>query len=131
MLRPIYEATVIPVIEAVVAVVDAVRVAFGVPSPSSAEPTGAVDPTPLSGSDASPQMAPNDAMYSSQWHYQLIGDVETVWDDYSGAGVEVAVYDDGVETAHPDLNYDPQNRQFESYSRPNTNTSCSSVFRRR
>lgn len=55
-------------------------------------------------------------MYSSQWHYPLIGDVETVWEDYSGAGIEVAVYDDGVETSHPDLNYDPQNRQFEGYS---------------
>ena len=49
MLRPIYEATVIPVIEAVVAVVDAVRVAFGVPSSSPVEPTGTVDPVPVSG----------------------------------------------------------------------------------
>ena len=62
---------------------------------------------------ASPQMTPNDTLYGSQWHFPLIGDVEAVWEDYSGAGVEVAVYDDGVETAHPDLNYDPQNRQFE------------------
>jgi len=47
-------------------------------------------------------------LYSSQWHFSLIGDIETIWADYNGTGVTVAVYDDGIEITHPDLddNYD-------------------------
>ena len=53
-------------------------------------------------------MQPNDPLYSSQWHFTLIGDIETIWDDYTGEGIAVGVYDEGVESAHPDLddNYD-------------------------
>lgn len=51
---------------------------------------------------------PTDPLYADQWHFPLIGDVESVWDDYTGAGVTVAVYDEGVQYTHPDLddNYD-------------------------
>ena len=47
-------------------------------------------------------------LYASQWHFRLIGDIETVWAEYSGTGVDVAVYDAGTERWHPDLdgNYD-------------------------
>ncbi|AHM03352.1 hypothetical protein roselon_00952 [Roseibacterium elongatum DSM 19469] len=47
-------------------------------------------------------------LYSQQWHFNLIGDIETIWAEYSGDGVLVAVYDDGVEDTHDDLdgNYD-------------------------
>lgn len=53
-------------------------------------------------------MTPNDPLYASQWHFDLIGDIEAIWDEYSGAGVSVAVYDDGVDLDHEDLddNYD-------------------------
>lgn len=53
-------------------------------------------------------MRPNDPNYSSQWHFNLIGDIETVWNDYTGSGVQVGVYDDGVQATHEDLadNYD-------------------------
>jgi subtilisin family serine protease len=49
-----------------------------------------------------------DARYAQQWHFDLIGDIETIWQTYSGAGVAVAVYDDGMDQTHPDLvaNYD-------------------------
>jgi subtilisin family serine protease len=52
---------------------------------------------------------PTDPLYGSQWHFPLIGDIETIWDEYDGSGVHVGVYDDGVEYTHPDLsgNYDP------------------------
>jgi len=52
---------------------------------------------------------PTDPLYASQWHFPLLGDIETIWDEYTGAGVNVGVYDDGVEYTHPDLsgNYDP------------------------
>ena len=117
MLRPLYTAAVVPVIDAFVAVVDAVKVAFGIPFANAGTPevSETVQPASADAPAASPQMTPNDTLYTSQWHFPLIGDVETVWEDYSGAGVEVAVYDDGVETSHPDLNYDPQNRQFQNY----------------
>ena len=48
-------------------------------------------------------MHPNDPLYSQQWHLTRLGDIEKIWDEYSGAGVHVGVYDTGVETTHPDL----------------------------
>ncbi len=53
-------------------------------------------------------MTPNDPLFSSQWFYSLIGDIETVWDEFNGAGVHVGIYDSGVDFNHPDLaaNYD-------------------------
>ncbi len=53
-------------------------------------------------------MTPTDPLYAQQWHFALIGDIERIWDDYTGAGVSVYVVDDGVQTTHPDLaaNYD-------------------------
>ncbi len=51
---------------------------------------------------------PTDSFYASQWHFPLIGDIETIWDEFTGNGVTVAVYDDGVQSSHADLdgNYD-------------------------
>lgn len=58
---------------------------------------------------------PTDPLFASQWHFPLIGDIESIWDEYTGAGVHVAVYDDGVQYTHPDLaaNYDAS-MHFES-----------------
>ena len=39
----------------------------------------------------------------SQWHLRYLGDISRVWADYSGKGVSVAVYDQGIESAHWDL----------------------------
>lgn len=49
-----------------------------------------------------------DPLYVQQWHMTRIGDLETIWEEFTGAGVKVGVYDDGVESTHPDLaaNYD-------------------------
>jgi Ca2+-binding RTX toxin-like protein len=38
-----------------------------------------------------------------QWHFDYLGDIEKIWDEYSGAGVNVGIYDDGLEATHPDL----------------------------
>jgi len=65
-----------------------------------------------------PFYVPTDSLFSSQWHLKNTGqtggtagidiNVTPVWDDYTGAGVSVAVYDDGVDFTHSDLdgNYD-------------------------
>ncbi len=51
---------------------------------------------------------PTDPLYASQWHFTLIGDIQTIWDEYSGVGVHVGVYDSGTDYNHEDLaaNYD-------------------------
>lgn len=51
---------------------------------------------------------PTDNFYSQQWHFNLIGDIETIWDEYTGLGVKIGVYDDGIDASHADLaaNYD-------------------------
>ncbi len=51
----------------------------------------------------------NDDLYDAQWHFDYMGDIEKIWEEYSGAGVHVGVYDDGLQYTHPDLaaNYDP------------------------
>ena len=66
-----------------------------------------------------PLYMPSDGMVSSQWHLKNTGqtggtagidiNVSTVWDDYTGAGVSIGIYDDGVDFTHSDLddNYDP------------------------
>lgn len=56
-------------------------------------------------------VVPTDPLYASQWHLDLIGDLERLWDQYTGAGVRVVVFDDGLETTHADLNdnYDASN----------------------
>ena len=46
----------------------------------------------------------SDPLFAKQWHFKLLGDVNRIWDDYSGAGVTVGVYDDGLQYNHPDLN---------------------------
>ena len=128
MLRPLFTAAVVPVIDAVVAVVDAVRVAFGIPfarSDADRNTDSVAESAPPESSSeppATPLMTPDDPLYDDQWHFPLIGDVETVWEDYSGAGVEVAVYDDGVEIGHPDLDLNYNNQIFDNYSPLPTST---------
>ncbi|MEO0386257.1 MAG: S8 family serine peptidase [Pseudomonadota bacterium] len=61
---------------------------------------------------------PTDDLFGNQWHLLNTGqsggvagvdlNVVDVWEDYTGEGVTVAVWDDGVQYTHPDLdgNYD-------------------------
>ena len=61
-----------------------------------------------------PGLVPNDPLYPQQWHFALIGGtqgqagMEELWNSYTGAGVSVGIYDDGIDFAHEDLaaNYD-------------------------
>ena len=49
-------------------------------------------------------LTPADTLYAQQWHLQAMGELEEVWADYTGAGVKVGIYDDGVQRTHHDLN---------------------------
>ncbi|MEM9197431.1 MAG: S8 family serine peptidase [Pseudomonadota bacterium] len=75
------------------------------------------DRTPVTTSDVfeiALDFVPSDTLYGEQWHLNNTGqsggtpgidiNVEEVWDDYSGAGVTVGIWDDGVEYTHADLN---------------------------
>lgn len=66
-----------------------------------------------------PDYIPTDPLYGNQWHLALIGrlgftsgqdfaGLERIWADYTGDGVAVGVWDDGIESDHWDLdgNYD-------------------------
>ena len=46
-------------------------------------------------------MHPSDPLYAQQWHLASLGDIEKIWDEYSGAGIHVGVYDTGVESRSP------------------------------
>ena len=59
-------------------------------------------------------MTPTDTLYGQQWHFDQLGTlaaarlIERIWNDYTGVGIHVGVYDEGVQSSHTDLdnNYD-------------------------
>ncbi|MES2596905.1 MAG: S8 family serine peptidase [Verrucomicrobiota bacterium] len=69
--------------------------------------------TPLLKRAARVTAAPNDPLFSQQWHLQNTGQgkglkgmdaqVPQVWDQHQGDGIHVAIVDTGIERAHPDL----------------------------
>lgn len=71
-----------------------------------------------SGLQLTPLAAPTDGLYASEWHLRNTGqtggttgidlNVTGVWTDYTGQGVSIAVYDDGLDYRNVDLdgNYD-------------------------
>lgn len=48
---------------------------------------------------------PNDPLLSQQWHLTGANGINapSVWDEYRGAGVTIAMVDDGVQYTHPDI----------------------------
>src|SRR5687768_14505919 len=62
--------------------------------------------------------APSDSLFGKSWHLKNTGqtggkvgidiNVTAAWDDYTGEGIKVGVYDDGIDYNHADLdgNYD-------------------------
>lgn len=85
---------------------------FGAP-PAAVEtapartPVLKTDTAPVSSGNR-PAYTPVDPLFASQWHFGFLGDIETIWDEYTGDGVAVGVYDDGLQYSHWDLapNYD-------------------------
>lgn len=66
-----------------------------------------------------PGPLPNDPYFAYQWHLLNLGqlggrpgvdlNVVPVWQDYTGAGIEIGIFDAGTQVEHPDLhaNWDP------------------------
>lgn len=52
--------------------------------------------------------APTDPIYALQWHFPMLGNIQKIWEEFTGRGVRVAVVDLGVEGTHEDIasNYD-------------------------
>jgi Ca2+-binding RTX toxin-like protein len=79
-----------------------------IPAPSDDLPPG----TPVT------FLIPSDSRFNSSWHLLNTGqsggipgidiNVTRAWDDYTGAGIKIAIFDDAVQYTHPDLaaNYD-------------------------
>lgn len=95
---------------------------------SGAQISGALSQTsglsffyPLVTQQEQSRFVPNDPLFSQQWYLKNTlpdgnapgadADVLGAWDKYQGAGVTVAVVDNGVQYTHPDLmpNYDASN----------------------
>ena len=55
---------------------------------------------------AEPYFAPSDTYYSAQkarsHSTSMIGDIESVWDSYTGKGTKIAIIDDGFDYNHPE-----------------------------
>ena len=54
----------------------------------------------------SPTFTPSDPLFSQQWHLGSGSNainVQSVWDDYTGAGIKVGLLDDGVDYNHVDI----------------------------
>ena len=50
---------------------------------------------------------PTDPLFAQQWYLTSpVGGINVlpVWNDYTGAGVKIALFDTGVDFSHPDLN---------------------------
>jgi len=62
----------------------------------------AVFATPLVERQRAARATTNDPLLGQQWHLPLIG-AQAAWDTANGAGVNIAIVDDGLEYTHPDL----------------------------
>ena len=78
-----------------------------------------------------------DAEYGPQWHLGYLGDLAKVWQDFTGKGVKVGLFDDGAQSWHWDLapNYDSSNNLNVngsivdgSWSGPYHGTACAGII---
>jgi len=68
---------------------------------------GITDSRPMLGMQMVKRMTPTDPLFASQWHLKQTNGIHvnasTVWDTNQGSSIKVAVIDDGLQLAHPDL----------------------------
>ncbi|MBD8679968.1 S8 family serine peptidase [Sphingomonas sp. CFBP 13720] len=69
---------------------------------------GLMDAGPTAATVAIASLGLADPEAAGQWHLGKLGDIAKIWEDYTGKGVKVGVYDSGVQYGHYDLasNYD-------------------------
>jgi subtilisin-like proprotein convertase family protein len=78
------------------------------------ETEGVVYAAPLIGRRHARRALPNDPLFAQQWHLWNTGqvpgavagndiDVRGAWDYATGVGINIAIVDDGLQIAHPDL----------------------------
>ena len=65
-------------------------------------------------------MTPTDPLFASQWHLFMLGNIQAIWDEYDGTGVNVGVYDDGFDYNHEDMaaNYDASLQVVDNLGNP-------------
>ncbi|GGJ36564.1 S8 family serine peptidase [Neoroseomonas lacus] len=63
-----------------------------------------LDPTPAPSPASPSDFLPPDELLLDQWHLFRLGNLARIWDEYTGAGIHVGIYDDGVQYTHHDLN---------------------------
>ena len=51
----------------------------------------------------------SDPFFAQQWHFAQLGDIKTIWSEYSGKGIHIGLFDEPMDAKHADLvgNYDP------------------------
>src|SRR5262245_19633618 len=78
------------------------------PQPSLGAGASEATVTTLTSTTASTEPPPSDDLFDAQWHFDYLGDIQKIWEEYTGVDVHVGIYDDGLQTDHPDLddNYD-------------------------
>lgn len=74
---------------------------------------GVLSAEPQLARQQSKRLFPNDTFFTNQWHLSNTGQfhgtakmdvrVTNVWDTYRGSGMYIAIIDDGLQVAHPDL----------------------------
>ena len=69
------------------------------PSPASGGVGGPSLVTPTT--TASTEPPPTDPFFEDQWHFNFLGDIQKIWEEFTGDGVHVGVYDDGLEYTIP------------------------------
>lgn len=90
-------------------------VPVGVPAPVTSAESVKTAPGRSLAPGFAPEFVPSDPLYANQWHFDLMGNgggrgfIEAIWDEFTGAGVHVGIYDVSVQITHHDLddNYDP------------------------
>ena len=86
--------------------------AIAIATALNAEP-GVISATPLLAKELQAKSIPNDPYFQHQWHLQNTGqeggvegidvNITSVWDDYTGEGIYIAIVDDSLQQNHPDL----------------------------
>jgi len=74
---------------------------------------GVLAAEPLLARQQTKKLTPNDPLFTNQWHLLNTGQffgtpgmdvrITNIWDSFRGTNITIAIIDDGLQTAHPDL----------------------------